>query len=354
MRVFFFYSGCVALLLMGLLNACSTEVKLNAEPKDIWVVYGILNANDSVQYIRVSRAFLPEGNALEYAKEVDESVKGLQVSVEGAGKVYNAVELDSIPKDPQDGTFYPYTTLYRIDTKGDDALQGGERYELTVLQPGIDTFSIQSYTYVPDQVSFEKPKPVSGAGQQKCLRKVSLERDYKLEFRRGLGASFEIRAFLDYEEDFVPKQAIFGPTRQFADDFRCVDGFSVVCYNFVAKDILRSFFEQVNPQQGRIYDFAVTDDTECNNDPELLPDAFRFQVTAIDTFMTRYLSTTSPSFTDFSTVRPEYTNIEGTVESLGIFGSVSSSLASAKLDECSLFLLRLNNAPPPLSACNLD
>ncbi|MEM6347288.1 MAG: hypothetical protein AAF927_25585 [Bacteroidota bacterium] len=350
-----FLSVSVFLLLgLGLLSSCSTEVKLNAEPKDIWVVYGILNANDSVQYVRVSRAFLPEGNALEFAKDNDLSVKGLNVTLQGNGKTYTAVELDSVLKDPTDGTFYPSTTLYRFDTGGDDALAGGERYDLKVQQEGIDTFALESYTYMPDQVVFVRPTPVSGAGQQKCLRKASLDLDYKIEFRRGLGASYEIRAFLDYQENLLDKQVVFGPTTQFGDDFRCVDGFSIVCYNFVAKDILRSFVRQVDPQPGSIYTYPVTEDTECNNDPNLLPDAFRFKVTAIDTFLTRYLSTTSPSFADFATVRPEYTNITGTVTTLGLFGSISSNEASAKLDECSMFLLNFNNEPPPVSACNLD
>ncbi|MEL7532542.1 MAG: hypothetical protein AAFN10_14590 [Bacteroidota bacterium] len=354
MKLSFLSISCFLLIGLGLLSSCSTEVKLNAEPKDIWVVYSILNANDSVQYVRVSRAFLPEGNALEYAKDNDQSVKGLNVTLQGNGKTYTAVELDSVLKDPADGTFYPYTTVYRFDTGGDDALADGERYDLKVQQAGIDTFSIESYTYLPDKVDFVKPLPVSGAGQQKCLRKVSLERDYKLEFRRGLGASYEIRAFLDYQENFEEKQVMFGPTNQFAEDFRCLDGFSIVCYNFVAKDILRSFVNQVDPQPGSIYTYEVTEATECKDDPDLLPDAFRFKVTAIDTFLTRYLSTTSPSFNDFSTVRPEYTNITGTVTTLGLLGSISSNEAAAKLDECSLYLLNFNNEPPPISACNLD
>lgn len=354
MKISFLTASCFLLTMLGLLNSCSTEVKLNAEPKDIWVVYSILNANDSVQYVRVSRAFLPESNALEYAREIDESVKGLNVTLQGNGQTYTAVELDSVLKNPQDGTFYPYTTLYRFDTGGADPLADGERYDLKVQQPGVDTFALEAYTSLPEKVKFVKPTPVSGAGQQRCLRKVSLERDYKLEFRRGNGASFEIRAFLDYEENLEAKQVLFGPTRQFADDFRCLDGFGIVCYNFVAKDILRSFVNQVDPQVGSIYTYAVTENTECNNDEDLLPDAFRFKVTAIDTFLTRYLATTSPSFEDFSTVRPEYTNITGTSTTLGLFGSISSNTASAKLDDCSLFLLQLNNTPPPVSACNLD
>jgi hypothetical protein len=340
------------MVLLGLAS-CTTDFELNAPPKDIWVVFGVLNANDTVQYIRVSRAFLPESNALEYAREVDESVKGLQVKLSGGGQELIATEIDSVPKNPQDGTFFPYTTLYKLETAGSSALKGNERYDLEIRQPGIDSFQLQAYTVIPQPVIFDTPKPVSGAGQTKCLRSAALNRDYKVEFRRGNAASFEIRAFLNYRENGEEKMATFGPTPIFDDDFRCLDAFNTVCYNFGAYEILRSFHEQINPQFGNIYTYPVTVNTECNTNVEELPDAFRFGVTGIDSFLTAYNSVNSPIFADFNTVKPEYTNIRGTVETLGVFGSISTNMTSAKLNDCSLYLLQLNNEPAPNSPCEL-
>ena len=58
-------------LVMGW-SACSTEVNLEAEWKDIPIVYGFLNIQDTAHYVRVQKAFLePGGDALEIAQNSD-------------------------------------------------------------------------------------------------------------------------------------------------------------------------------------------------------------------------------------------------------------------------------------------
>lgn len=47
--------------------SCETEIKTNAEYKDITVVYGLLNPNESDHYIKITKAFLGEGNANDLA-----------------------------------------------------------------------------------------------------------------------------------------------------------------------------------------------------------------------------------------------------------------------------------------------
>lgn len=49
------------------LYSCETEIKTNAEYKDITVVYGLLNPNESNHYIKITKAFLGEGNANDLA-----------------------------------------------------------------------------------------------------------------------------------------------------------------------------------------------------------------------------------------------------------------------------------------------
>lgn len=51
-------------------SSCSNEIDTNADYKEIMVVYGMLNPNDTVHYIRVNKAFLTDGgSALEAAKD---------------------------------------------------------------------------------------------------------------------------------------------------------------------------------------------------------------------------------------------------------------------------------------------
>jgi hypothetical protein len=54
-------------------NGCSEDVDLNADYKSTTVVFGLLDPRDSVQWIKINRTFLGEGNNLDYARIRDSS-----------------------------------------------------------------------------------------------------------------------------------------------------------------------------------------------------------------------------------------------------------------------------------------
>jgi len=55
-----------------LVHSCSTDFDLTADWKEITIVYGLLNVRDSVQYIKINKAFLDENtNALVIAQRRD-------------------------------------------------------------------------------------------------------------------------------------------------------------------------------------------------------------------------------------------------------------------------------------------
>jgi hypothetical protein len=60
----------------ALLSACSTDLDLLAPYEDHTVVYGLLNMRDSVQFIKINKAFLGEGNALDHAQVPDSNEYG--------------------------------------------------------------------------------------------------------------------------------------------------------------------------------------------------------------------------------------------------------------------------------------
>ncbi len=53
--------------------ACETDIDVTAEYKDITIVYGLLSRNDSVHYLRINKAFLGDGNVMEYVTNADSS-----------------------------------------------------------------------------------------------------------------------------------------------------------------------------------------------------------------------------------------------------------------------------------------
>ena len=62
-------------------QSCETDFDVTAPYKDITVVYGLLSQNDTVHYIKINKAFIGEGNALEYAQNEDSSSYGNNLEV---------------------------------------------------------------------------------------------------------------------------------------------------------------------------------------------------------------------------------------------------------------------------------
>lgn len=348
---------CWGLLLLSGLS-CSTEFDPTAEPRDIWVVYGVLTPDDTVQYVRISKAFLPESDAFVYARENDQSVPGLQVTLteEGSNRVFEATQVDSVLKTPEDGLFYPFTTLYKFSTIGADRLDANTRYTLTVRQPGDETFALTAETRIPEKMRITGPSFQPGPGASQCLQQVPLESDITVFFSNSEGAvSYEARAILDYTAGGSARQAVFGPTPLFVDDRGCRSSGSI-CYRFEAKTVLRSFLDQIDPQPNVAYRYGVTDENRCRNNSENLPSVFRFEITAMDQHLTRYRQAGASRLTESNTLATQYTNVEGSEDmlTLGILGSHAIQNAKARLTPCSEFLLGLNDTPrPPGTACEL-
>ena len=337
----------VLTLLWSVFYSCSTDVPINAPYKDIYVVYGVLNATDSIQYIRVSKAFLVNQDAIEYAKTYDPSVKGLKVVLKGFGKTYTATQIDNVPLKGE-GAFYPFTTLYKIETKGTNALVTGRRYDLTISKLEDDSLQLTAHTFIPLRPDITYPDYAPGPGNTKSIRQMPLQGEVEMTWKAptsaGAAYGFEVRAFLYHETNGIADTAtyvsnlVLNGTGQ-----RCVPSASSMCYKFQAKEIIRVFRNQMNDASA-IYTY---DDSPKSGLVADLPRSLRYEVTSIDTALTKYLRVNSPSYTDFNTVKPEYTNLTGTKDVYGVFGSINKASAYTIMDDCPEYLLRLNNTPLP-------
>ena len=62
----------VLCLVLGLLiSSCDNSLDILDEYKETPIVYGLLNKNDTVHYVRIQKGFLGEGNALLMAQYAD-------------------------------------------------------------------------------------------------------------------------------------------------------------------------------------------------------------------------------------------------------------------------------------------
>lgn len=139
----------MSLLMLGsLFNACNTEVDLYADYKDITVVYGLLDCNLDTNYVKITKAFLGPGNALEIAQNPD--------SCNYPGKLdVKIIEYRSLLNQNN----YQITNVYPLDT-------------ITIHDKESGVF------YAPDQkVYYTKEKIRSNNNQYKYK--------YELQINRG-------------------------------------------------------------------------------------------------------------------------------------------------------------------------
>jgi len=104
-----------AILLSSILGGCSTDFELNAPYKELIVLDGLLNADDSIQRVRISKAYLGEGDALIMAEQKDSINFGntLKVKMTELSTGTEFYMTRSEPNNKEPGMFnYPFVVLY--------------------------------------------------------------------------------------------------------------------------------------------------------------------------------------------------------------------------------------------------
>jgi hypothetical protein len=150
------------LLAMVALSACRTDFEINAAWKDMTVVYGLMNQNDSIHYIKINKAYLGEDNALTMAQDPDSCSYGnnLEVKVEEwdvNGSQTNLWYLDTTTiYNKESGVFYnPKQVLYKFAGQL-DTLNKDKEYRLFIKNKSNGKI-ISSKTKLVHKFSVTKP-----------------------------------------------------------------------------------------------------------------------------------------------------------------------------------------------------
>src|SRR5258705_7263362 len=155
----------LALAAAVLFNSCSTDINLLENYKPITVVYGLLNVNDSIQYIKVNKAFLGEGNAIVMAQQGDsinykpgELTVQLQQLNPSTGEVLQTITCDTTTQIPKsDGLFSnPYQMLFKTNAFIDESSNYKE-----LIDRAVDGVQISAVTPVVDSVEITFPTAVN-------------------------------------------------------------------------------------------------------------------------------------------------------------------------------------------------
>jgi hypothetical protein len=127
------------LILMVFLSSCNTELDLNDEWKDLTVVYCLLNQNDTVNYAKITKAFLGSADAYDMAQISDSLFyDNLNVSLEeynANGSVTNTYTLTKTNNVPKDSGIFASdkNILYKTNAKLKST--AGYKYRLVVYNP---------------------------------------------------------------------------------------------------------------------------------------------------------------------------------------------------------------------------
>jgi len=153
----------IVIVLLPVLFSCNSKLNVNANWKDITVVYGLLSQNEDTTFIKITKAFLGEGNALQFAQVPDSSnyPGKLTVKMEGwlGSTLMNTYTFDTITihtKEKGDSVFYyPIQLVYYCKT-GD--LNESYTYKLRITHTKTGVIDSASTTLV-HHFAYETPDP---------------------------------------------------------------------------------------------------------------------------------------------------------------------------------------------------
>ena len=328
------------LAVSAILSACSTDLEINAPYKNITVVEGLLNMRDSVQLIKINKAFLGDGDALIYAQVQDssewnaEAIEYARVVRRLNGQVVGTFDLrDTSVTDREPGTFYaPNQQLYYFVDNFRDSISlntGGEASYVRLFLDDESEYSIElrikgeevsARTKVAGDFSFQ-------AADQAMNVPINLVlganfNAFELNWTSGLNGK---RYVADYR--FRYREVRNG---ELGDVITLTRRLSTVVKTSTGSEAMSTFMDGL-----RFYEDLAS---SIPNDPSVQQRKFLgidFVVSVANDDFHTYLSLTEP-ISSIIEDRPTFTNVEN---GLGIFGSryvkmiTGKRLGNASLNE---------------------
>jgi hypothetical protein len=158
------------LVLIVLLGSCKDDLEVNADWKDITVVYGLLDQNDTVHYLKITKAFLGPGNALSFAKIPDSSnykqkldvrIEGWEMTSKYDSNLMQTIRFDTVTitnKQEGDSVFYfPDQLVYK--SEGNSTLNSKYIYKLFIIDPKTGKEVTAQTSLVQKIGTISKPQP---------------------------------------------------------------------------------------------------------------------------------------------------------------------------------------------------
>lgn len=313
------FFGLIALFIG--INSCETDFSLNGDYELTPVVFGLLDQNDSIHRIKITKAFLGDGDNLVYAQNPDSSyfaqvdARVIEYDDKGDETGREWQLFDSIVTNKEtDGVFYaPDQKIYYFVEPN---LESSYTYEITAdINEGAHSFT--ATTSLIDGFKVPNTLTISNFKVRFAKNTVDEDKDYLSwvfdptfgenaaeydlgytfhwteHYLDGTEASFEKRRFL-YSEDDLDRSVIIGGL-----DF----------FQWVADNV---------PDDPEV-DFRTSDGIDLH-------------ISVAHSNLTQYMNVSDP-VTGIAQVQPIYTNVDG---GYGLFSSrLLYTLEGLPLDEAS-------------------
>lgn len=160
----------LVLITLASIVSCDNDLDIIAEWKDIPVVYGVLNAQDSVHYVKLNKAFLGQGDVMSMAQEFDslqynQEEVGLRL-IEYRQTAGQYIESKSIEMEPTDEFVKPdgiFSSPDQIIYKSDASLNNERYYSAQVYDKSLDTVIASNLIPIDvlSPIQIIKPNPAS-------------------------------------------------------------------------------------------------------------------------------------------------------------------------------------------------
>ncbi|MEA3504455.1 MAG: hypothetical protein U9R32_04575 [Bacteroidota bacterium] len=134
-------AGILGILFVTLFTSCETDFDVIADWEDITIVYGLLNQNDTVHYIKINKAFLGDGDLLEYAQTQDSTTYTNKLDVKlqefDDNDLVREIPLDTTTiHNKEEGDFhYPDQIIYTTGLSNSIILEDNYTYKLLIINP---------------------------------------------------------------------------------------------------------------------------------------------------------------------------------------------------------------------------
>lgn len=298
------YFTLLSIGFLTLFSACETEFSLNGDYEPTPVIFGLLDHTDSVHMVKITKAFLGDGDNLVYAKTPDsnyfEQVEARIIEYKDGGATGREWTLtDSIINTKStDGIFYgPEQKVYVFYAND---LDPANEYELIGdVNEGQHSFSAR--TSLLNGFDVQNNVKLDSYEIRFAPNTVSEDEDYEIwrvQITEALnGARYELsytfRWTEEYEDGSVKEYEANNKGETYLQDSPSTP--SVIQGIFAGLDFYRFVGETLN------------------DDPDVVRRkfvGFDLKIAAAHFDLNQYMEVSTPS-TSISQVKPTYTNIDG-------------------------------------------